>query len=306
MAGDKVYIIKNGGEVVQEPVGSGSGDMTKAVYDPNEDGIIATAQLDANVGVAISLAHSNILDHDGAAQDTAIAGKTTLAAVKADTDIADAITKKHSNGLDHDGTIQDTAIAGKEPANANIQTHVTSAHAPANAQKNSDITKGEIEAKLIGEIVSHTHPGGGGESEIVVVKVGDTANATANLADATGLSFTALANKTYIIEALIRYSTSAITVGIKLSASGPASPAFIAGLWDVNAAQGTPDGGAFNAYNVAVAASAAPFTDNNLARLHCVFRNGNNQGNFVIRFAAETTGTITIKDGSVLRYRQVD
>ena len=36
-------------------------------------------------------------------------------------------------------------------------THSTSAHAPANAQKNSDITKAEIEAKLTGDITSHTH-----------------------------------------------------------------------------------------------------------------------------------------------------
>ena len=36
-------------------------------------------------------------------------------------------------------------------------THSTSAHAPSNAQKNSDITKAEIEAKLTGNITSHTH-----------------------------------------------------------------------------------------------------------------------------------------------------
>ena len=36
-------------------------------------------------------------------------------------------------------------------------THSTSAHAPSNAQKNSDITKAEIEAKLTGTISSHTH-----------------------------------------------------------------------------------------------------------------------------------------------------
>jgi hypothetical protein len=163
-------------------------------------------------------------------------------------------------------------------------------------------------AELVGggQTSLHSHAGGGGESEIVVIKVGDTANSTTSLADATGLSFTALANKTYIIEGWIRYATSATTVGIQLSANGPTSPAFVAGLWDVNAAQGTPDGGAFNAWNVTVAASAAPFTGDNLARLHCLFRNGSTQGTFIIRFAAETTGTITIKDGSVLRYRQVD
>ena len=36
-------------------------------------------------------------------------------------------------------------------------THSTSAHAPVNAQKNSDITKAEIETKLTGNITSHTH-----------------------------------------------------------------------------------------------------------------------------------------------------
>ena len=36
-------------------------------------------------------------------------------------------------------------------------THSISTHAPVNAQKNSDITKAEIEAKLVGTIESHTH-----------------------------------------------------------------------------------------------------------------------------------------------------
>lgn len=51
-----------------------------------------------------------------------------------------------------------------EPENANIQTHVVAAHAPATAQANADITKAEIEAKLTGEISSHSHAGGGGRS----------------------------------------------------------------------------------------------------------------------------------------------
>jgi hypothetical protein len=69
---------------------------------------------------------------------------------------------EHSNALDHDGAAQDTAISGKEPANSNIQTHVTAAHAPSGAQANADITKAEIEAKLTGELTSHTHAGGAG------------------------------------------------------------------------------------------------------------------------------------------------
>lgn len=64
-----------------------------------------------------------------------------------------ALDGKSSTSHDHTGVY--------ELANVNIQTHVGSAHAPSNAQKNSDITKAEIEAKLTGEISSHTHAGGG-------------------------------------------------------------------------------------------------------------------------------------------------
>ncbi|HWR07739.1 hypothetical protein [Sporomusa sp.] len=45
-------------------------------------------------------------------------------------------------------------------ANADVaaaKTHAGTAHAPATAQKNSDITKAEIEAKLTGTISSHGH-----------------------------------------------------------------------------------------------------------------------------------------------------
>ncbi|AOT70679.1 hypothetical protein [Geosporobacter ferrireducens] len=40
------------------------------------------------------------------------------------------------------------------------KTHSDSSHAPVNAQKNSDITKAEIEAKLTGVITSHSHASG--------------------------------------------------------------------------------------------------------------------------------------------------
>ena len=55
------------------------------------------------------------------------------------------------------------------------------ANVPADAQKNSDITKAEIEAKLTGEISSHSHAGGGGEAfpvGSVFIAVVDTNPAT--------------------------------------------------------------------------------------------------------------------------------
>ena len=53
------------------------------------------------------------------------------------------------------GTTSSTAFRGDYGNTA--YNHSQSAHAPSNAQKNSDITKAEIEAKLTGAITSHTH-----------------------------------------------------------------------------------------------------------------------------------------------------
>lgn len=53
------------------------------------------------------------------------------------------------------GTTSSTAFRGDYGNTA--YTHSQAAHAPSNAQKNSDITKAEIEAKLTGTITSHTH-----------------------------------------------------------------------------------------------------------------------------------------------------
>ena len=53
------------------------------------------------------------------------------------------------------GTTSTTAFRGDRGNTA--YNHSQAAHAPSNAQKNSDITKSEIEAKLTGNITSHTH-----------------------------------------------------------------------------------------------------------------------------------------------------
>jgi hypothetical protein len=170
----------------------------------------------------------------------------------------------------------------------------------------ASVTKVNVEAVLTGEIASHTHPGGSGEAEVIVVKVGDTANNTTTYADATGLSFTAKANIEYMIEGWIRYATSATTVGLKLSCAGPATPAFVSSLYNAALVTSGLSGGGGNNYNVGAATASAQATTDNLAMINILFKNGANQGTLTVRFAAETTGTITIKDGSLIRYRQVN
>lgn len=141
-----------------------------------------------------------------------------------------------------------------------------------------------------------------GESETIIVKVGDTANNKTAFEDATGLSFTPAISTLYIIEAWIRYETTATTVGINLAVNGPTSPDFVTGIW-YTSVSGIARGSTFNDYDDGTPAIASPFTTDNIAKLYCMLRTGVGGGDFVIRFAAETTGTITIKDGSVLRYR---
>jgi len=85
---------------------------------------------------------------------------TGTAVVTADARLSDARTPTAHSHPQSEVTTLVTDLAAKEPANANIQAHVAAAHAPSNAQKNSDITKAEIEAALTGQISSHTHAGG--------------------------------------------------------------------------------------------------------------------------------------------------
>lgn len=56
------------------------------------------------------------------------------------------------------GTTSTTAFRGDYGNTA--YTHSQATHAPVTAQKNSDITKAEIEAKLTGVIASHSHASG--------------------------------------------------------------------------------------------------------------------------------------------------
>lgn len=121
----------------------------------------------ALTGVTATQHHTNAND-PSASEKLALAGTsgtpsgTNKYVTNADTRNTNARTPTTHAHPESDVTNLVSDLAGKEPANANIQTHVTSAHAPTNAQKNSDITKAEIEAKLTGEISTHTHAGGSG------------------------------------------------------------------------------------------------------------------------------------------------
>ena len=71
-----------------------------------------------------------------------------------DTKLADKADKEHGAHLTL-GTGSENAFRGDYGDIA--YTHSQAVHAPSDAQKNSDITKAEIEAKLTGSITTHDH-----------------------------------------------------------------------------------------------------------------------------------------------------
>lgn len=125
------------------------------------------------------------------------------------TGLQDALDAKSASDHNHDGIY---AVAGHnhdsdyaaavhshdaayEPKNENIQAHVAQAHAPSSAQKNSDITKAEIEEKLTGEISSHTHAAGAAGSPMLVVPLVADGAAVALTNMALALGFLAASHR---------------------------------------------------------------------------------------------------------------
>jgi len=142
----------------------------------------------------------------------------------------------------------------------------------------------------------------------VVRLTGDVSNSTLNFADITGLSFSAAANKDYLIEARLIVNTAATTTGILLGANGPASPTAISGYYSSVGLSASTRARTFNIYDHGVGAWADfAFTTDNMVTMSIVFRNGANAGTFILRFASEVdTSAITIKTGSILTYQQTN
>ena len=156
----------------------------------------------------------------------------------------------------------------------------------------------------------HSHAGGGGESEIVLITTVDVPNATTNFADITGLTFTMLASKDYIIEAWLIFQSNAAGTGIKFALNGPASPVAVVMNANIPIALTLYASGnmlASRAYDTGTPSISVDIVNSNLlCKIDGLVRNGTTQGTLAVRFAAETTGTVKIMTGSVLRYRQVN
>lgn len=246
--------------------------------------------------------------------DTALAGKasTTHSHVINDvTGLQTALDGKSATGHNHDANyaaIGHNHAGTYEPANANIQAHIASAHAPANAQKNSDILKSEIEAVLTGVIASHSHSGGSDPWTYVKLDA-DFTTSSATAVNVTGFNFTPAINSVYVIEGLFFTRTATATVGVRPGCSWPTSLTDgVARFMQTSSATASViANGNMNAAVLAPVGGNPNNTQSYPATLWAtIITGGSTSGNFQIQLASETGGTnVTLKANSWIRYRTI-
>ena len=213
------------------------------------------------------------------------------------TNLQTALDGKAASGHNHNGVY--------EPANANIQTHVAQAHAPSDAQKNSDITKGEIEAKLTGAISSHSHAAPLLSS--LLTFVGSTAGNVATGANVTPVSLTGLvfnfeANSKYRIwfMGLIQPGAATTGCGFQIDVSAAVTSVWVQFFHQL-ANTGTQSGGHSIADDTSVGVSSGfPATSTYPVNGFGYLQTGANAGTAQLRLRSETTAAVTALAGFTL------
>ena len=116
---------------------------------PSIDGLASTTYVDSKVAGIVNSAPETLDTLNELA--TALGNDPNFATTVAN-QIGTKVDKVDGKGLSTND-LTNTLKANYDTA----YTHSQATHAPSNAQKNSDITKAEIEAKLTGNITTHTH-----------------------------------------------------------------------------------------------------------------------------------------------------
>jgi len=200
-------------------------------------------------------------------------------------------------------------LSDKEPANVNIQDHVLSSHAPANAQKNSDITKEEIEAKLTGVIDSHSHAGGADPYLAKLVLSADKATGANTTPVTLELSFNYKANSKYVIDIYAIVSPTASGTGCGFSLDVDTAVTYV-GTFVAHqlAATGTLSGSGTIGDRGATShgvSSGMVGTGLNFVHGGGLLITGDNAGVATFYFRSETTAVTTCKPGSIFLITEI-
>jgi len=198
---------------------------------------------------------------------------------------------------------------GKEPGNSNIQTHVTSTHAPSNAQKNSDIIQSEIEAKLTGVISTHSHSEGADPFIAKLVLLADKPTG-ANVTPVTlGLSFNYEINSRYVIDFYMIVAPTAATTGCGFMIDVSTAVTYVGTFVSHQLAITGTLSGAGSIGDLAVISSGVSSGMVSTAS-QFIYGGGllittTNTGTATFFFRSETTAITTCKAGSIIRVMKI-
>jgi hypothetical protein len=220
-------------------------------------------------------------------------------------DLSDLVVKVTGKGL----STNDLTDALKSDYDISV-THAGSSHAPANAQKNSDITKEEIEAKLTGQLSSHTHAGGADPFIAKLIVSGDKATGANTTPVTLGISFNYEANKTYVIDIFGIVAPTAAGTGCCFLLDTDTVVTYV-GTFAIHqlAATGTISGSSSIGDRGATAmgvSSGMVGTGSNFVAGSALLITGANTGTATFYFRSETTAVTTCKSGSVFRVMKMN
>ncbi len=296
-AGQVVYVCNAAGtgwDLVGDGGGGGGG-----LGDPGANGVVVRTALNTTVARTITGTTSNITVTNG----DGVAGNPTLdlGATAVQTDQANTWTTGTQDFESASVTRPFRRLAfASFPATCTANREFLERSDPATAGQVVYVCNA---AGTGWDLVGDGGGAGGSDAENVVKLGADVTNTTTTLADATGLSFTAAANTTYLIEIWVIYTTAATTTGINLSVNGPAAPTSISFLRFTGLSTNAGAVSNFNAYDAGTA-NASALTGVNIALIKAVLANAATSGTFILRFASEVAGNaVTIKAGSTLRFR---
>lgn len=145
---------------------------------------------------------------------------------------------------------------------------------------------------------------------VYVVKAADSTNATTTMADASDLSFTALANATYLIQARFSYDASATTTDIKIAwadSSGLAS--MQRNILSANSASTDDQTATMNAIRRGLATQQVGGTATGSQFWtwweDVILTMGAADGTIKVQFAANAAGTATFRGASYFIYQRL-
>lgn len=165
-------------------------------------------------------------------------------------------------------------------------------------------TSADITVDADGRVTAASNGSGGGGGATVTAHTvaSDQTSTSTSYADVTGMTASVAANKTYVFEAYINWTSSGSTEGIGLAINGPASPTSLVAHVGINAGANYYQFSGNSTYDAGVVATSGAGATVRIAHVRGVITTGASSGTFAIRYRSETgsSNSVTVAAGSSL------